>query len=340
MQLKPINQQVVVLFGASSGIGRETALRFAQRGARVVVAARNEQGLQSLVEEIHQRGGEASAIPADTTDFEQVKAVADLAVEQYGHLDTWVHLAGVSLYASFEQTAPEEFRRVIDVTLMGQVYGAMAALPHLRREGRGALIHISSVAAGRALPLQSAYSAAKHGIKGFVEALRTELQHDNVPISVTNIMPASINTPFFNNARTKLGVKPAPLPPVYEPQLVAEAILYAAEHPQRDMVVGGAGKAILLTEAISPSLLDAAFSDIGYRFQHIDEPEAEHAPNNLYEPVRENTSIEGEFKRKWPPSLSGWQEKPARPQAQEILITVGMALAASVMSQAIKSMRG
>jgi NAD(P)-dependent dehydrogenase (short-subunit alcohol dehydrogenase family) len=143
MQLKPIEEQVVVLMGASSGIGRETALRFAERGAKVVVSARSEKGLISLVEEIQDKGGEAIAIPANVSKFEQVKAVADEAVEEYGRLDTWVHLAAVILFAAFEDTTPEEFERIIDVNLMGQVYGAMVALPHLKREGRGALVHVS-----------------------------------------------------------------------------------------------------------------------------------------------------------------------------------------------------
>jgi NAD(P)-dependent dehydrogenase (short-subunit alcohol dehydrogenase family) len=137
MQLKPVEEQVVVLMGASSGIGRETALRFAERGARVVVSARSEEGLNSLVEEVRRKGGQATAIPAEVTDFEQVRAVADRAVEEYGRLDSWVHLAAVGLFATFEQTTPKEFARVIDVNLMGQVYGAMAALPHLKREAVG-----------------------------------------------------------------------------------------------------------------------------------------------------------------------------------------------------------
>src|SRR5215208_8445706 len=147
MQLKPVEEQVVALMGASSGIGRETALRFAKRGAKVVVSARGEHGLDSLVDEIRRGGGEAVAVLADVAEFEQVKAVADRAVEEYGRLDTWVHLAAVLLVASFEETTPEEFARVIDVNLMGQVYGAMAALPHIKREGGGALIHVSSMGA-------------------------------------------------------------------------------------------------------------------------------------------------------------------------------------------------
>src|SRR5215212_8631165 len=146
-QLKPVGEQVVVLMGASSGIGRETALRFARKGAKVVASARGEEGLGSSVEEIRDEGSEALAVPADTSQFEQVKAVAERAVEEYGRLDTWVHLAAVGLFATFEETTPEEFGRVIDVTLLVKVYGAMAGLPHLKREGRGAVIHISSVEA-------------------------------------------------------------------------------------------------------------------------------------------------------------------------------------------------
>lgn len=147
MQLKPINQQVVAVVGASSGIGRKTALEFAKRGASLVVSARSQPGLESLVDEISQMGGKAVAVAADVSEFEQVKAIADRAIQIYGRLDTWVHCAAVNLYATFEQTTPEEFKRIIDVNLMGQVHGAMAALPHLKREGRGSLIHVSSVEA-------------------------------------------------------------------------------------------------------------------------------------------------------------------------------------------------
>jgi NAD(P)-dependent dehydrogenase (short-subunit alcohol dehydrogenase family) len=245
VQLKPVGEQVVVLMGASSGIGRETTLRFAERGAKVVVSARNEEGLNSLVEEIRGKGGQATAIPADVSEFEQVKGVADRAVEVYGRLGTWVHLAAVLLVASFEDTTPEEFARVVDVNLMGQVYGAMAALPHIKREGGGALIHVSSMGAKRSIPLQSAYCASKHGIDGFLESLRVELQHEKLPISVTQVMPVTINTPHFDKARTKLGVKLV-APPIYQPGIVSEAILHTAENPARDLLVGGAAKAVIL----------------------------------------------------------------------------------------------
>lgn len=295
MQLKPINQQVVAVVGASSGIGREAALKFGKRGALVVVSAHSQQGLESVVDEIRQQGGEATAVVADVSNFEQVKAIADKTVEQYGRLDTWVHNAAVELYASFEQTTPEEFKRLIDVNLMGQVYGAMVALPHLKREGRGALIHVSSVEAKRSLPLQSAYAAAKHGIDGFLESLRVELQHEKLPISVTNVMPASINTPLFDKARTKLGVKPMGVPPLYQPSLVADAILDVAEHPKRDVVVGDASKVILLAQRISPSLVDAYMVRTAFEGQRTNEPKSQDAPDNLFEPIPGYNKIEGDY---------------------------------------------
>jgi NAD(P)-dependent dehydrogenase (short-subunit alcohol dehydrogenase family) len=295
MELKPIGEQVVVVCGASSGIGRETALRFARRGAKVVVAARSEPGLRSLVEEVRADGGQATAVVADVAEFEQVKAVADRAVQEYGRLDTWVHAAAVLLHATFEDTTPEEFKRVIDVNLMGQVYGAMAALPHLKREGRGALIHVSSIEARRALPYHSAYAAAKHGVDGFVEALRVELRKEGAPISVTEVMPATINTPLFSKARTKIGVKPMGAPPFYPPGSVAEAILYAAEHPRRDLVVGGVGKSLVTTQRLSPWLMDEMLLRAGFRLQRTNEPKSADAPDNLFAPIQGYDRSEGDF---------------------------------------------
>ncbi|BAY98828.1 short-chain dehydrogenase/reductase SDR [Tolypothrix tenuis PCC 7101] len=303
MQLKPISQQVVAIVGASSGIGRDTALKFAQRGAKVVVAARSEPGLKSLVEEIQSLGGVAKYVIADVSDFEQVKAIADQTVAEYGQLDTWVHAAATGVIAPFEKITPEEFARVVDVTLMGQVYGAMAALPHLKQTGRGALIHISSMEGRRSLPLQSPYSAAKHGLEGFLDALRVELQHEKWPISVTSILPATINTPFYNKVGTKLGVKPTGVPPYYQPSLVADAILYAAEHPTRDFVVGDAGKILDFIQRISPLLADSLLLAIAFQGQRTNEPKSEDAPNNVFEPITGYDKVEGDFRNLSIPSF-------------------------------------
>ena len=294
MRLKPINEQVAVILGASSGIGRETAMRFAARGAKVVVAARGEPGLRSLVDGITARGGDAAYAVCDVADFAQVEDAAETAARAFGRIDTWVNVAAVSVYARFEDTSLEEFRRVLDVTFMGQVHGAKAALPHLRREGRGALIAISSVEGIASLPLHSAYAASKHAVEGLFDALRRELLAAGVPISVTSVKPATINTPFFNNARNKMGVKPQGPPPIYQPGVVADCVLYAAQHPVRDLFAGGAGKAMAMSQMLAPRLLDVALARFGIAAERTAEPETE-AVGALDAPRAHDNRTEGDF---------------------------------------------
>ncbi|MGI0488730.1 SDR family oxidoreductase [Pantanalinema rosaneae CENA516] len=329
MQLKPLNQQVVAIVGASSGIGRETALQLAKRGAKLVVSARSESGLASLVETIQEWGGEAIAVVADVAKFEQVKAIADKAVATYGRLDTWVHLSATSVFSTFAEITPEEFHRVVDVTLMGQVYGAMAALPYLKQQG-GALIHVSSMEGRRALPLQSPYSTAKHGIEGFLESIRVELKHEQVPVSVTSIKPSVINTPFYNNGLTKLGVKPTGIPPYYDPKLVAKAILYTAEHPTRDFIVGDVGRVLDIVQRISPSLVDAILLWVGFPLQHTNQPKTADDPHNLYEPVPLNDRVDGDFSHLVIPSLTDWFDR--NPFVKGVAIA-GMAVSAIALAQ-------
>lgn len=294
MELKPISQQVVVILGASSGIGRVTALRFAERGAKVVVAARSESGLVSLVDEITARGGEAAYAVCDVADFAQVEAVAALAVSTFGRIDTWVNVAAVSVYASFEETSLQEFRRVMDVNFMGQVHGTKAALPHLRREGRGAIIAIASVESIVSLPLHSAYAASKHAVEGVIDALRRELLAEGAPISVTSVKPATINTPFFDNSRNKMDVKPKGLPPFYQPSVVADCVLYAAEHPVRDLFAGGAGKMMAMNQMLAPRLFDAVLARVAIPLQRRDEP-ATDGEGTLYAPRTGDNRAEGDF---------------------------------------------
>jgi len=292
--MRPLNEQVMVITGASSGIGRATARKAAASGARLVLAARSVEALTATLQEITGCGGQAVAVPTDVSDFAQVDALGRHAIEQFGRIDTWVNNAGVAVYAEFARTTPEEFRRVIDVNLMGEVYGTMVALTHMREAG-GVIVNVASIDADRAMPLVSAYSAAKAGVRGFSEALRVELEHDGVPVHVEVIKPASIDTPLFQHAETKLGVVPKPIPPVYDPDLVADTILRAATHPGRAVYVGGAAAGVGLMEKVAPRLLDVGFNLFGWSEQRTDVPKSPDAPNNLFAPEAGSGAIRGDW---------------------------------------------
>jgi short-subunit dehydrogenase len=293
--LKPAGQQVVVITGAASGIGRESAIRFAKRGARVVLAARGEAALKEVESEIRVAGGQALAVPTDVADWPQVERLAARAVDAFGRIDTWVNDAGVSAYGTFEQLTLDEFRRVVEVNFFGTVHGCRAALPHLAAQGGGALICVGSVLSDRAVPLQSAYCASKHAVKGFVESLRVELAHENSGVQLTLVKPSSINTPLFDHALTKMGRKPRPIAPVYAPSLVADVIVHCAEHRERDIVVGGAGKLMAALEAFAGPVLDWYQAKSAYSGQQTQEPESAIAPNNLSRPVPDGAHSEGSF---------------------------------------------
>jgi NAD(P)-dependent dehydrogenase (short-subunit alcohol dehydrogenase family) len=337
MRLKPLHEQVVVLVGATSGIGRETAFRMSERGARLVLSARSEIELDDLVEQLQRRGGQAAAIAADVSDFEEVNGVAEHAINIYGRIDTWVNLAAVSVYAPLIDTTPEEFKRVIDVTLLGQSYGAMAALPHMMDKG-GAIIFISSVAARRSMPLQSAYSAAKYGVRAFADSLRLELLHDQVPVSVTNIMPSSVNTPFFEKSLTRLGVKPRPIPPVYDAKVVANAIMFAAEHPVREMYAGGAGKSLGLLQRVFPPIADAVAMGLAYTTQFSTEPKSPDAAHNLFEHLEGYDRVDGEWEEEaLPESPITWLR--THPKVRLGMSVAMIAVPAFVLVRAIQNMR-
>jgi NAD(P)-dependent dehydrogenase (short-subunit alcohol dehydrogenase family) len=292
---RPIRDQIVVITGASSGIGRETALMFGERGATVVLAARNETALASVAQEVARIGGRASAVVTDVARWEQVARLARQAAERFGRIDTWVNNAGVSAYATVEELTVAEIERVIQVNLLGEIYGMKAALPYLKRQGHGTIINVASALAERAVPLQAAYCASKHGIKGFTEALRLELAREQSGITVTLIEPSSINTPLFTHARSKMGVAPMPIPPIYEPRVVAEAILFAAEHSRRTIVAGGAGKLITVMQRISPVLLDRYMlqGDRMVKAQKTDRPDD--GRDNLDAPMPGNGRTTGDF---------------------------------------------
>lgn len=291
---RPIAGQAVVVTGASSGIGRETALRFARKGARVVLVARNAEALGHVRGQIERAGGQALAAPADVADWAQVKEVAGRAAEAFGSIDTWVNNAAVSVYGSFEQVPIDEFRRVVDVVLMGQVHGAKAALPYLKESG-GTLIGVGSVVSQVPLPLQSAYVASKWALKGFYDTLRLEQERECRGVQVSLIMPSSADTPLFQNAKSHLGVEPGPIPPVYEPGVVADAILHAASHPVGDLTVG-AGVVLTALQRLWPGAAEAVMRRVAYTEQLTREPERPGAPNNLWSPVPGRGAIHGGFR--------------------------------------------
>jgi short-subunit dehydrogenase len=293
---RSLAQQVVVVTGASSGIGRETARMLARHGASVVLVARDEAALREAAAEVAALGGQSLVAVADVADAEQVQRVADRAATRFGRIDTWVNNAGIATYGTVEQTTIEEMRRVVEVDLLGTIHGVKAALPYLRQSG-GTLVNVASVAGRLPTPLLAAYSAAKHGVMGFSDALRMELDHDGAGVAVTTILPYGINTPFFNHARSKLGVMPRPTPPAYPPSAVAEAISWAARNPTREIVVGGAGKSALLMRRLSPALMDRVMTlgGLAFRVQQSDRPDD--AMDNLFAPMPNSGAVEGDYSR-------------------------------------------
>lgn len=322
--LKPLAEQVVVVVGCSSGIGRLAAHRLAASGARLVLSARDPDALAEVLDDVRAHGAtDAVAVPADVVIPDDLDRVARTAMDAFGRLDTWVQLAAVSLYAEFEKTTPHEFRRVIEVNLLGQAYGAMAALPRLRQTGSGALIEISSVEAEVPLPYQSAYAASKHGMAGFLRSLRAELQGEGVPIAVTQILPSGIDTPLFDNARSRIGVRPRPAPPVYDPNVVVDLILYAAAHPSGDLYAGGGGWALAITRRLSPRAVEIVLARLGRRVQRSDEPRSEAAADNLEAPLAATDQVRGGFSGRRRSVATWLQTHPGASRAAAGAATIG-----------------
>lgn len=280
IKLKRLEDQVIVITGGTSGIGLATAKRAAARGARVVLCSRNEPELRETVSAIEERGGNARSVVADVANQEDVERLATTAIEEFGTIDTWVNNAGVSFYGKLMEVAIEDMRRLFEVNFWGTVYGARAAAARLRGSG-GALINIGSVVSDRAIPLQGAYSASKHAVKGFTDALRMELEEEGAPISVTLIKPSTIDTPYFKHAKNYMAVEPKPPAPVYAPEVVANAILRAAEHPVRDITIGGGGRLITALGTALPRLTDFYMERAMFESQRSDIPSREQA-GNLY----------------------------------------------------------
>jgi short-subunit dehydrogenase len=293
IQLLPLREQVMVITGASSGIGLVTAKQAAAQGAALVLVARNERDLWKAVDQIRDGGGRAVAVVADVGILAQVERVAQVAVQEFGQIDTWVNNAAVSMYGRIMQLPIEDMRRQMDVNYWGQVHGSITAVRHLRARG-GALINVGSALCDRAIPLQANYCAAKHALKAFTDALRMELEEAGAPISVSLVKPASIDTPFFEKARTYLGVEPQPVPPVYAPEVVADVIHEAAQRPIRELIAGGAG-AKLSAARFAPRLADLYMERWSFDSQGTCIP-TDGRPDNLYQPVAQDG---GERGRHW-----------------------------------------
>ena len=291
---KKLSDQVMVITGASSGIGLVTARLAARRGTRLILNARNEDALRRVCDEIRQSGGEAYYVAGDVGHLEDVEKLAQEAIRRFGGFDTWVNNAGVTIYGPVLDQSLEDQRRLFDTNYWGVVHGSRVACAHLRRRG-GALINVGSVLSDVAIPIQGTYSATKHAVKGYTDALRLELEAESAPVSVTLIKPSAIDTPYVQHAKNLLPAEPEHPAPVYAPETVAEAILHCAEYPERDVYVGGAGKLLAEAGHYVPRLVDKVMESRMVKQQQSEQPRPAHRPDSLHGP-----STDGEERGGYP----------------------------------------
>ena len=294
MTKRPVNQQVIVVTGASSGLGRAVARLAGERGAKVVVTARNTEALDNCVAEIERAGSEALAVSGDITDRSVVERGVDAAVERFGRIDTYVANAIVTVYAEAERLEEDELRRVWDVNFFGVVYGYWAALPHLRAS-KGTFLHVSSALAYRGIPLQAAYCSSKAGLRAFFESARVEEQKAGTGVAISLVLPGAINTPQFDRSRQRIGYQPQPVPPIYQPEPFASAVLHCCEHPIRELPVGWGAQKLLWGQKLSPRAGDLMLRRMGWKSQHTGEPKPLDSPDNLYETLPGDPGAHGRF---------------------------------------------
>jgi NAD(P)-dependent dehydrogenase (short-subunit alcohol dehydrogenase family) len=280
--------QTVVITGASAGVARATARLYGERGARVGLIARGQAGLDGAAADIRDAGGTALPISADVADYEQVDRAASRIEAEFGPIDVWINVAFTSVFAPFADITPDEFRRVTEVSYLGFVHGTMAALARMRPRDRGTIVQVGSALSARSIPLQSAYCGAKHAINGFTSSLRCELLHDGSHIHVTVVQLPAVNTPQFSWVKSKLPHEPQPVPPIYQPEVAARGIVYAADHPgRREYWVGASTAATLAANKFAPGLLDRYLARTGYSSQQTSEPADSDRPDNLVQAVDE-----------------------------------------------------
>jgi NAD(P)-dependent dehydrogenase (short-subunit alcohol dehydrogenase family) len=291
---KPLSEQVMVVTGASSGLGRAVARLAGRRGAKVVVTARNTEALEACVREIEAFGSEALAVPADCTVQDEVAQVVEQAVDRFGRIDTYVANAIVTVYAETYRYEPDELRRIMDVNFFGQVYGYWAVLPHLR-ESQGTFVSIQSALAYRGIPLQGGYCASKAALRNFFESARVELLKAGWGVDISVVHPAAINTPQFDRDRQKIGKQPQPVPPIYQPEPFADAVLHCCEHPIRELPVGWGAQKLMWGQKLSPRAGDLMLLRMGWKSQHTDEDKPLDAPDNLFRTLPGDPGAHGRF---------------------------------------------
>jgi NAD(P)-dependent dehydrogenase (short-subunit alcohol dehydrogenase family) len=291
---KALDEQVVVVTGASSGLGRAIATGAGARGAKVVVTARGEDGLDAAVGEIERAGSEALAVPGDIAEREFNADLIRRTLDRFGRIDTYVANAIVTVYAEVEELEPDELRRVIDVNFFGVVYGYWAALPALT-ESRGTFLHVSSALAYRGIPLQAAYCSSKAAVRTFLESARVEQQKHQTGVDISLVLPGAINTPQFDRDRQKIGKQPQPIPPIYQPEPYADAVLHCAENPIRERPVSWGAQKLLWGQKLSPRAGDWMLRRIGWKNQHTDEDKRVDSPDNLFEPMPGDAGAHGRF---------------------------------------------
>jgi short-subunit dehydrogenase len=289
------NREVVVITGASAGVGRATAREFANHGAKVALLARNEEGLEGAREEVEAAGGEAISIPTDVADPDQVEAAAERVERELGPIDVWVNDAIAVVFSPFKDMELEDFKRSTEVCYLGTVYGTKAALKRMLPRDRGTIVQVGSALSYRAIPLQSAYCGAKHAIRGFTDSVRTELLHDGSGVHITMVQLPAVNTPQFDLSKTTLPKHPQPVPPIYQPEVPARAIYFAAHHRRREVWVGLSSLIVIVGNKFLPGLGDRYLARTGYDSQQTDQPVNENRPNNLYEPVPGDHGAHGDF---------------------------------------------
>jgi NAD(P)-dependent dehydrogenase (short-subunit alcohol dehydrogenase family) len=285
----------VVITGASAGVGRATVRAFARRGADIGLIARGRDGLDAAQREVEAAGRRALVVPADVADAAAVEAAADRIERELGPIDVWINNAMVSVFSPVKEMTPEEFRRVTDVTYLGVVYGTLAALKRMLPRNRGSIVQVGSALAYRGIPLQAAYCGAKHAIQGFTESLRCELLHDGSAVHVSMVHLPAMNTPQFGWVKSRLPREPQPVPPIYQPEIAADAIVWAAAHRRRELSVGATTLGAIWVNKFASSALDRYLASTGYDAQQTDEPVDPGRRDNLWEPVPGDHGPHGRF---------------------------------------------